>query len=122
MTKFDESIELYKTFMSDKLGDTNIDESLLIQIAKELGSAIFDADASLVACSDKDELSRVKQHFLLGRLDLTESPALNEAIKSVCQTMGSSNRKKFRVVFYYLLIQFFKVESTVLTPVVANLY
>ena len=122
MTKFDESIVSYKNFMSDKLGDTSIDESLLIQIAKELGSAIFDADASLVACSDKAELSRVKQHFLLGRLDLTESPALDEAIKSVCQTMGSGNRKKFRVVFYYLLIQFFKVESTVLTPVAANLY
>ncbi len=122
MSKFDESIVSYKTFMNDKLGDTNINEALLIQIAQELGTAIYDADASLVACSDKGELSRVKEYFLLGRLGLSNSPNLEEAIKAVCKTMGSSNRKKQRVVFYYLLVKFFNAEATVLTPVVANLY
>ena len=122
MTKFDESIVSYKTFMADKLSDNAINEALLVQIAQELGTAIFDADASLVACSDKGELSRVKQYFLLGRLGLTESPELDEAIKLVCKTMGSSNRKKQRVVFYYLLVKVFKAESTILTPVPSNLY
>ncbi len=122
MTKFDESILTYKTFMTDKLGDTNINDALLIQIAQELGTAIFDADASIIACSDKGELGRVKEFFLLGRLGLTESPALDESIKSVCQTMGTSNRRKFRVVFYYLLVKSFGVEATILTPVHANLY
>ena len=122
MSKFDESIASYKTFMVEKLADTNVNESLLIQIAQELGTAIFDSDASIVACSDKGELGRIKQYFLLGRLGLTESPALDEAIKSVCKTMGTSNRKKYRVVFYYLLVKFFNADATILTPVVANLY
>ena len=122
MSKFDESILSYKTFMSDKLGDTDVNEALLIQIAKELGVAIYDADAAIVACSDKGELSRVKQYFLLGRLGLSDTHALDEAIKSVCKTMGTSNRKKFRVVFYYLLVKHFNAESTVLTPVDGNLY
>jgi hypothetical protein len=122
MTKFDQSILTYKTFMADKLGDTNVHDALLIQIAEELGTAIFDADASLVACSDKAELSRVKQYFLLGRLGLSDTPALDEAIKSVCTTMGTSNRKKFRVVFYYLLVKYFNADATVLTPIDANLY
>jgi hypothetical protein len=122
MSKFDESIVSYKTFMTDKLSETNINDALLIQIAQELGTAIFDADAALVACSDKGELSRLKQYFLLGRLGLTDSPDLDAAIKSVCKTMGTSNRKKQRVVFYYLLVKLFNAESTVLTPVAANLY
>lgn len=122
MTKFDESIAAYTTFMSDKLSDVDLHEVLLVQIAQELGTAIYDADASLVACSDKGELSRVKQNFLIGRLGLSDSPALDEAIKSVCQKMGSSNRKKQRVVFYYLLVQYFNAEAKVLAPVVANLY
>ena len=122
MTKFDESIISYQTFMADKLGDKKINNALLTQIAQELGPAIYDADASLVACSDKGELSRVKEFFLLGRLGLTASPALDEAIKSVCQTMGSGNRRKFRVVFYYLLVKYFDAEQTILTPVDGNLY
>ena len=122
MTKFDESIISYQTFMADKLGDKKINNALLTQIAQELGPAIYDADASLVACSDKGELSRVKEFFLLGRLGLTASPALDEAIKSVCQTMGSGNRRKFRAVFYYLLTKYFDAEQTILTPVDGNLY
>jgi Protein of unknown function (DUF2853) len=122
MTKFDESIQTYKTFMAEKLGDNNVNTALLVQLAEELGTAIYDADASIVACSDKNELGRVKQYFLLGRLGLLDTPRLDEAIKSVCQTMGTSNRRKFRVVFYYLLVQTLDVEATIMTPVYANMY
>ena len=60
MTKFDESIISYRTFMADKLGDKKINNALLTQIAQELGPAIYDADASLVACSDHT----VDEHLL----------------------------------------------------------
>lgn len=122
MTKFEESILSYKTFLTDKLGDIHVNDALLNQIAEELGTAIFDADASIVACSDKGELGRVKEYFLLGRLGLSNTPALDEAIKSVCQQMGTSNRKKFRVVFYYLLVKYFNAGATIMTPVDAALY
>ena len=122
MTKFEESILSYKTFLAEKLGETTVHDALLIQIAEELGTAIFDADASIVACSDKGEMGRIKEYFLLGRLGLTNTPALDEAIKSVCQKMGASNRRKFRVVFYYLLVKYFNVGATIMTPVDANLY
>ena len=112
MTKFQEAIELYKSFMSDKLKMTDVNESILVKLAQMLGDSIFDADASLVACSDKGELKRVKELYLLGELKLTESPELDKAIKAVCEKMGTSNRKKFRVVFYYLLLQEFKLEGS----------
>ncbi len=111
MTKFQEAIELYKSFMSKKLNITDVNETVLIKLAQMLGESIYDADASLVACSDKGELSRVRELYLLGELKLTESPARDEAIKTVCKTMGTSNRKKYRVVFYYLLLQQFGLES-----------
>lgn len=111
MTKFQEAIELYKSFMSEKLNMTDINEPTLTKLAQMLGESIFDADASLVACSDKNELKRVKELYLLGELKLTEAPALDDAIKAVCKIMGTSNRKKYRVVFYYLLLQHFGLES-----------
>jgi hypothetical protein len=117
MTKFQEAIASYKFFMTGKLEMTNVNENVLVSIAQMLGNNIFDADASLVACSDKAELSRVKELFLINELGLTEKPELDEAIKSVCKTMGTSNRKKFRVVFYYLLLQYFGFENTYTTGV-----
>jgi hypothetical protein len=117
MTKFQEAIATYKTFMTDKLEMKNVNENVLISLAQMLGNNIFDADASLVACSDKAELSRVKELFLINELGLTENPKLDEAIKSVCTQIGTSNRKKFRVVFYYLLLQNFGLESNYTTGV-----
>ncbi len=105
MTKFQQAIESYKEFMSQKLNMTDINEETLVGLAQMLGNAIFEVDASIVACSDKNELKKVKEFFLIGELNLTDKPELDEAIKAVCADMGSSNRKKYRVVFYYLLLQ-----------------
>jgi hypothetical protein len=112
MTKFQEAIATYKSFMADKLQMTNVNENVLVSLAQMLGNNIFDADASLVACSDKGELSRVKESFLINELGLSEKPELDKAIKAVCTQMGTTNRKKHRVVFYYLLLQYFGYENT----------
>ena len=117
MTKFQEAIGTYTSFMSDKLGMTDINEGTLVALAQMLGDNIFDRDAALVACSDKNELKTVKELFLIKELGLTEDKkAFDEAIKAVCAEMGASNRKKFRVVFYYLLLN--KLGQTF--PVVAK--
>jgi Protein of unknown function (DUF2853) len=107
MTKFQEAIALYTSFMSDKLNRKGIDESVLVALAEMLGPSIYDADASLVACSDKNELKRVKELFLIRDLKMADSADLDKSIKTVCGIMGSSNRKKYRVVFYYLLLEEF---------------
>jgi Protein of unknown function (DUF2853) len=120
MTKFQEAIATYKSFMTEKLEMKNVNENVLVSLAQMLGNNIFDADASLVACSDKAELSRVKELFLINELGLTENPKLDEAIKTVCKQMGTSNRKKFRVVFYYLLLQNFGLDSNYTTGIKAT--
>jgi len=42
---------------------------------------------------------------------LTDGPELEDAIKDVCKQMGSSNRNKYRPVFYYLLVEKFEKQE-----------
>lgn len=109
MSKFDEAIDKYKSAM-DGMG-MKVDEALLTKVAKALGPSIYNNDASTVSCSDKAERNRVKDRFLVGKLGLADSPKLDEAIEAVCQEMGSSNRKKHRAIFNYLLVKKLKQES-----------
>ncbi len=112
---FNEVIGTCKEFMSTKLEMKNINEPLLNAVAEGLGSAIYNPDASLVACSDKGETARIKTNFLIGALKLADSKELDAAIAAICKQMGTSNRKKFRIVFYYLLLKHFRLENQFLT-------
>ncbi len=109
MSKFDEALDLYQQEMKVKL-HMEVDEQLLRGVAKALGPSIYHDDASKVSCSDKKELSRVKENFLMGKLGLKETPVLKVAIYEVCRQMGQSNRNKYRAIFYYLLVKKFKKE------------
>lgn len=106
MSKFDEAIALYKEEMK-KLGIT-IDEELLHGITKSLGPSIYSEDSNKVSCSDPEELARVKNNFMIKKLGLDDKPALDDHVKAVCEEMGTSNRRKFRAIFYYLIVQKFK--------------
>jgi hypothetical protein len=111
MSKFDEALEVYQRDMKDKMNISDIDSDLLTKVAKGLGPSIYNADASMVSCSDQEELDRVKNNFLIKKLGLEDNPTLDEAIKDICETMGKSNRNKHRAAFYYLLVQKFDKAS-----------
>jgi hypothetical protein len=111
MSKFDEALETYQKEMKDTLGIKNIDTGLLQAVTKGLGPSIYREDASKVSCSDKEELERVKKNFLIKKLGLKDGAELDDAIKEVCEKFGSSNRRKYRAIFYYLLTQKFGKES-----------
>ncbi|MCP3932441.1 MAG: DUF2853 family protein [Bacteroidetes bacterium] len=110
MSKFDEALADYKSEFSEKLG-ISVDENLLKAVAKGLGPSIYNVDSSKVSCSDSAELERVKNNFLIKKLGMDDSDELMVAIKDVCQQMGSSNRHKYRAMFYYLLVVKFGKES-----------
>jgi len=109
MSKFVEAIEDYKAQVAD-LG-LGISEELLTAVAKGLGPSIYNADSSKVSSSDPEELARVKNNFLIGKLGLADGPALDAAIDEVVQKLGASNRNKYRAVFYALLVTKFGKES-----------
>jgi Protein of unknown function (DUF2853) len=82
-----------------------VDEAAVAGIVKHLGIALRSKDASLVSCSDKTELERVRDSWCLKKLGLTdETAALDAAIGDVCATM-KDDRNKARVTFYYLLAE-----------------
>lgn len=108
MSKFDEKMGKYEEELKG-LGKSAIDATLLNNIAKGLGPSIYLKDASLVSCSDKSELDRVRNNFGVKKLGLSLGEELDNAIKAVCAEYTSRN--KHRVVFYYMLAQ--KLGKTV---------
>lgn len=80
-------------------------EKAIAGIVKHLGIALRSKDASLVSCSSKDELARVRDSWLKKKLALTDDDkALDAIIKDVCEQMKDAKRKH-RVTFYYLLAE-----------------
>ena len=83
------------------------DEKVVGTIVKHLGIALKSKDASLVSCSSKDELARVRDSFCKKKLGITKSDAdIDKVISEVCETMKPEQRKH-RVTFYYLLAEKF---------------
>jgi hypothetical protein len=89
-----------------------VDDAAVAGIVKHLGIALRTFDASLVSCSDKEELDRVRESWLKKKLALTDDDAaLDASIAAVCNTM-KEDRNKARVTFYYLLAQHYgKLDS-----------
>jgi hypothetical protein len=110
MGKRDELIAVYADDLKNKCGMTP-DMDLLTKVTIGCGPAIYNKDASTVAGSQPDELETVKNNFLMKKLGLADSPALMDAIKSVLQTYGQSERNKYRAVVYYMLTKHFNKES-----------
>ncbi len=108
MGKFDDVVEKMKGEMTGKLGMSKVDGALLTAVAKSLGPSIYRKDASLVACSDKKERENIKKKFLIKKLGLADTEKLDAGIQAVCEEMGTRNRNKHRIIFYYLLTKKFK--------------
>jgi len=109
MTKTEQKIANYVKNAND-LG-LGLSEDLITKVTKGLGPSIHKKDAETVSCSDQSELDRVKANFLVKKLGLSDSAELDDAIKEVCNKMGSSNKNKYRALFYALLAQKFSKES-----------
>jgi hypothetical protein len=109
MSKLTELVEQYQAENGSlKLG---LDNALVEAVAKGLGPSIYNVDSSRVSCSDQTEMDRVKANFLIKKLGLADGPALDAAIKEVCEAMGSANRNKYRALFYAALVKKFGKES-----------
>lgn len=103
MSKFDEAVSMYEAELT-KLG-VKYDAELLKKVAKGCGPSIYNADSSKVSSTDKKELETVKNNFLIKKLGLADGPKLDEAIAKVVEIFGSSNKSKYRAMFYYLLVK-----------------
>ena len=110
MGKRDDLIAKYAEELRDKCG-TDPDMDLLTKVTIGCGPSIYNADAATVAGSQPSELETVRKSFLIKKLGMTDGPELMEAIHSVIETYGRSERNKYRAVIYYLLVKHFGKES-----------
>ena len=110
MGKRDDLIAKYADDLKEKCGITP-DMELLKKVTIGCGPSIYDADASTVASSQEAELETVKNNFLIKKLGLSDGPELMEAIDSVIETYGKSERNKYRAVVYYMLTKHFGKEA-----------
>lgn len=110
MSKRQQLIEKYADDLKNKCGVTP-DMDLLTKVTIGCGPSIYNADASTVAGSDESELMTVKKNFLMKKLGLADSDDLMNAINSVIDTYGRSERNKYRAVVYYMLVKHFGKES-----------
>ncbi|SDH36954.1 DUF2853 family protein [Alloyangia pacifica] len=110
MGKRDELIEKYAEDLRGKCG-MEPDMDLLTKVTIGCGPSIYNADASTVAASQDHELETVKDSFLVKKLGLEDGPELMDAIHSVIETYGHSERNKYRAVVYYMLVKHFGKDS-----------
>ena len=108
MSKLDEKVALYSQTLT-KLGQ-KVDEKLLRAVTKGCGPSIYNKDSETVSASDKAELERVKTNFMTKKLGLAAKD-LDAGIEYAIETIGKSNRNKYRAVFYYLIVKKYKKES-----------
>ncbi len=110
MSKRDALIAKYADDLRNKC-KVEPDLTLLTKVTIGCGPAIYNADSETVAASQPTELETVRKNFLLKKLGLPDTPALDDAINAVIDIYGKSERNKYRAVFYYLLVKHFGKES-----------
>lgn len=110
MGRRDDLIVKYADDLKNKCG-VEPDMDLLRKVTIGCGPAIYNPDAETVASSQEHELETVKENFLIKKLGLSDGPELMEAIDSVIETYGRSERNKYRPVVYYLLTKHFGKEA-----------
>jgi len=102
MSKRDEAIE--KMINETKKLNLSISDDLITKVAIGLGPVLYNKDTATVACGQPKELETVKNNFLKKKLGLSNDDSeLDAAIKEVCEQLGTSNKSKYRVLFYALL-------------------
>ncbi|WP_370224447.1 DUF2853 family protein [Pararhodobacter marinus] len=110
MGRRDELIAKYAEDLRTKCG-MEPDMDLLTKVTIGCGPSIYDADSATVAASQPGEIETVKTKYLMKKLGLPDGPALDEAINSVIETYGKSERNKYRAVVYYMLTKHFGKEA-----------
>ncbi|MGB1248407.1 MAG: DUF2853 family protein [Chitinophagales bacterium] len=109
MSKRDDLIAKYAKQLEG--AGVKVDMDLLTKVTIGCGPAIYKADAETVSGSDEKELATVKNNFLIKKLGLADDAKLDTAIAKVVDTLGKSNRNKYRACFYYLLTKEFGKEK-----------
>ena len=88
--------------------DLRLSDDLITKVTIGLGPSIYNQDSETVSCTDSSEVATVRENFLKKKLGLAQpDDELNTAIENICEMMGTSNKHKYRALFYALLAKNF---------------
>ncbi len=106
MNQQEEKVAHYVTV--NKELNLGLSEDLITKVTVGLGPSIYNKDSETVSCTDKNEVATVRENFLKKKLGITQpNNELDAAIENVCEMMGTSNKHKYRALFYALLAKNF---------------
>jgi len=110
MNQRDKLIVKYAADLKDKFGK-DPDMDLLKKVTIACGPAIYNRDSATISSSEESELERVKTNFLINKLGLDPDSDLDTPLNAIMKHYGVTNRTKYRVVVYYLLVKHFQKEA-----------
>jgi hypothetical protein len=110
MNQRDKLIQKYALDLKNKF-DVDADMELLKKVTIACGPSIYNRDSASISSSEESELERVKTNFLIRKLGLDPDSDFDSPIKSIMDRYGKTNRTKYRVVVYYLLVIHFGKED-----------
>ena len=85
-----------------------LSDDLIAKVTVGLGPSIYSHDSETVSCTDSSEVATVRENFLKKKLGIAQpDEELDAAIENVCEMMGTSNKHKYRALFYALLAKNF---------------
>ncbi len=110
MSQLEAKLELYTKALTEKAG-MKVDAELLKAITKAMGPSIYNADAEIVAASDKEEVKRYKTNFISKKLGISDDAEIDSAFDKAVEKIGKSNPRKYRAVLSYILVEQLGKES-----------
>ncbi|UZO79523.1 DUF2853 family protein [Aquimarina sp. ERC-38] len=110
MSKREALITKYAEEIKSKFSEEP-DMDLLTKVVIGCGPAIYGKDASTVSGGNEKEMETVKNNFIKKKLGITDESKVNEALDSVMDAYGKSNKNRYRAVVYYMLTKHFGKEE-----------
>ena len=95
--------KIAKYVEENKKLDLGLSDDLITKVTVGLGPSIHKKDSETVSCSQESELNTVKKNFIEKKLGVKDGDKQDAAVKKACEAMGSSNRNKYRALFYALI-------------------
>ncbi len=103
MSQLEKKLELYTKSLVEKC-NVKPDAELLKAVTKSMGPSIYNADAEIVAMTEKDEVTTLKENFVKKKLGLTDDAEVDAVVNKAFEIIGKSNPRKYRAVVCYLIV------------------
>ncbi|MBT8265204.1 MAG: DUF2853 family protein [Bacteroidia bacterium] len=110
MNQRDKLIVKYAKDLKEKF-NVKADMELLKKVTIACGPSIYNRDSATISSSEPSELEHVKNKFLIQKLKLEPDDDLEGPLNEILSKYGVTNRTKYRVVVYYLLVKHFNKEA-----------